>query len=129
MRVNKVQPKTNSQFLDHDMNRFDVAWTWLKQYLRKGRKQPLYVRTFAGDFVAQRDENGQPASYGDYLTYAESGHDLKLVVSDLIRISDKKQLQHKTIKSPDGIEAFNQKIAGCCLDFAKYVVVLRNRLH
>ncbi len=111
------------------MNRFDAAWVWLKKYLRKGRNQQLHVRTFAGDFVAQRDATGQAISYENYLTYAESGHDLRLVVSDLIRISDKEQLQHKTIKSPDGIGEFNQNIAGCCLDFAKYVVVLRNRLH
>lgn len=110
------------------MSGFPVVLAKLKRWLGHGRSQQLRSRTYAGSFEAQRNADGRPAGFDDYLKYAESNADVRLVASDVVRITDGKQLKHEIIDEPDGIGAFHQTIAVCCLDFARYVVVLRNQM-
>jgi len=121
-------PVASHQEVFFEMNRFQKILAKMKRWLKRSHSQQVEVRTFVGDFVAQRKGHDQSAGYDDYLKYAESSQRLRLVSSDVFRLEDGKRLNRSRESSPDGIEQFNQSIAVYCSDFARYVAVLRSQM-
>ncbi|MDQ6969520.1 MAG: hypothetical protein Q9M16_03315 [Mariprofundus sp.] len=110
------------------MNRFQNILAKMKRWLRRGHTQQVVVRTFVGDFVGRSKGIKQPASYDEYLKYAELSRNLRLLASDVLRVADGKRLKHEIANNSDGIEQFNQSIAVYCSDFAKDVAAFRNQM-
>jgi len=110
------------------MNRFQNILAKMKRWLRRGHPQQIVVRTFVGDFVGLSKGIKQPASYDEYLKYAELSQNLRFAALDVFRVADGKHLKHEIANNSDAIEQFNQSIAVYCSDFAKYVAVFRNQM-
>jgi len=110
------------------MRPFFVVLTKLKRWLRQKKSGQIQVSTYVGSFEAPKDESGQPADFNDFLNYIKANKDLKRVAFDTINVSDAKQINVRVENTSNGIQLFHQVIKESCLDFAKYVVVLRNQM-
>jgi len=110
------------------MSSFDTIFSTLKAFLSLPERRQLSVRSYIGINGPFNIEDVRASIGAQGVTFDEEKSGLRPVVLDVVRLSDGKILKHESNQATAGAELFNRVIADYCLDFAKYVVVLRNRM-